>query len=1156
MSDNQNYAPDVDEIIIQDTYKSIADKILDVLRKVENKTETANRRWIWELLQNAKDTDNVFGQVSVAVALDSDALIFSHNGNPFEVKNLTRLIQQVSSKDSTNADARVSGKFGTGFVSTHLLSRVIEVSGVVKRPEDLRRAFVLKLDRSAITPEAMVGPIEEAMKWVRRQNDGSEFKLLEDYEKNRLLCEDRKDTVFRYPLGNDVPGSSRWEAVREGLLDLATTLPVTLVNIAEIKQVLVRQVGAQSILYRCYRLDEKSAEPVKRYRVDLTDELHQPIASRYFLAYETLGADGKLELRLMAEVRSFSDFTLLPGPEIKQLPKNQRPPTLFRDFPLVGSDTFFFPFQLNGGSFHPYETRDGIVLNIGAEAEHNQHLLKKAVTAALNFTDWLIEHDGRNLYRLANTRVPIDSQTSSEAKRWYRDDIQLPWRAQLLDRRLVETADPGAAIAILRQARVPRYDVQVERETNEVFWQLVADFLGTDRVPRLDLLESWIEALGVVGGDLQEDKTWKEPIFISLADLFEMVAQCETVEALPISQNETGKIAWLNRLFDFASQQEVLGQLLVKHSVVPNQEGRLEFAGRPLAVERSEDLIPAQVLELLELLGHDWKRGLIHRDILLPGHSSEKRGLKEAADLLATELRKAERLSNNELNTFLDRKDVEPLGILIAILGLTTEKTQETAFRRRLVDFASEILGFKPTWVMITEGTAFTTQFKAPFDEAAGLLGQLINRQLEELGTVDAVGEVLKRDKAGTLDWFNNYLGCVSGSQEFDALLFKKGKIIPNWNGELRAYLGMYNLGHAEPEQQAQLPAMRPLVELLARLAPAVAEGKVHEDDWRPRLLAPGISLKLAEPLSYADLGNKLDARTEQIRTSNSYADNSSALMELIRWCNSHRDLASKYLKVFVVEAGTTFYKLKVELNGGSADVLKLLEQSPQQLSQLAEIAGMVGNDENLLALITIHARALADEDQQWKTNFDTGRKVEELFKLALLDTGLETIFNAKLNYQGKGACDFVVRNPSTGKEIYLEVKSFLDLPNPYPLHLAISQARRATTHPEDFILCVVPHPQDVTTMKEDDVRDSLVWMLGSNGNFQTVVADWDEMNKRAKATVGKEIMLEVELGTNRVRVEHALVNQHGQKWDALVTLIKTRLGLSKPENLAMDIVS
>ena len=106
----------VDDEIAYNNYKLTADKILQLLSQIREDPSASAKRWVWELLQNAKDVPNRFGKVSVEIELVSqDTLKFRHNGDCFSTKNITGLVQQVSSKDSQNLEGQ-TGKFGTGFI--------------------------------------------------------------------------------------------------------------------------------------------------------------------------------------------------------------------------------------------------------------------------------------------------------------------------------------------------------------------------------------------------------------------------------------------------------------------------------------------------------------------------------------------------------------------------------------------------------------------------------------------------------------------------------------------------------------------------------------------------------------------------------------------------------------------------------------------------------------------------------------------------------------------------------------------------------------------------------------------------------------------------------------------------------------------------------
>ena len=132
--------------------KMIATKLLDGIEQLSDRP-SSKRRWIWELLQNAKDVANE--QVRVEIVLTKDYVEFRHNGKPFSTENITYLIEQVSSKERTtevNELPKTTGKFGTGFMTTHLLSRQVEVSSILQYTKDESlsyKYFNVPLDRSA-----------------------------------------------------------------------------------------------------------------------------------------------------------------------------------------------------------------------------------------------------------------------------------------------------------------------------------------------------------------------------------------------------------------------------------------------------------------------------------------------------------------------------------------------------------------------------------------------------------------------------------------------------------------------------------------------------------------------------------------------------------------------------------------------------------------------------------------------------------------------------------------------------------------------------------------------------------------------------------------------------------------------------------------------
>ena len=136
--------------------KNILEK-LRTLRQGINKEGTA-RRLIWELIQNACDNATICqvngtNNVNINISLRDKKFEFSHDNGYFTNKNIISLIRRLSSEDKESelkafaTAPSILGRFGTGFMTTHLLSEIVDVKGVYKN-EDSYKEFSLTLDLS------------------------------------------------------------------------------------------------------------------------------------------------------------------------------------------------------------------------------------------------------------------------------------------------------------------------------------------------------------------------------------------------------------------------------------------------------------------------------------------------------------------------------------------------------------------------------------------------------------------------------------------------------------------------------------------------------------------------------------------------------------------------------------------------------------------------------------------------------------------------------------------------------------------------------------------------------------------------------------------------------------------------------------------------
>lgn len=168
------YKDKLDEIMYSVNNKAISTKILQHMDRIRNNDDEGQaRRFVWELIQNAKDVAQADVPLCIKVMLEQDRLIFAHNGKSFLLKNILSLINQVSGK---NDDSQTTGKFGTGFITTHLLAEKVTVRGVLEDFGLELRRFEVLIDRSGRDDAEVIAAVDRAMDSLRGIDDGEAFR--------------------------------------------------------------------------------------------------------------------------------------------------------------------------------------------------------------------------------------------------------------------------------------------------------------------------------------------------------------------------------------------------------------------------------------------------------------------------------------------------------------------------------------------------------------------------------------------------------------------------------------------------------------------------------------------------------------------------------------------------------------------------------------------------------------------------------------------------------------------------------------------------------------------------------------------------------------------------------------------------------------------
>jgi hypothetical protein len=124
-----------------------ARRIRTKVKEARDSRDTASKRWPFELLQNAHDAGPREGRkgINVTFAYRDGVLTFEHDGRTFSTQELAALLSGGSSKDFDTVEQ--TGRFGTGFLATHVLATQLIVSGLLTESGQ-HEQFTLNLDRS------------------------------------------------------------------------------------------------------------------------------------------------------------------------------------------------------------------------------------------------------------------------------------------------------------------------------------------------------------------------------------------------------------------------------------------------------------------------------------------------------------------------------------------------------------------------------------------------------------------------------------------------------------------------------------------------------------------------------------------------------------------------------------------------------------------------------------------------------------------------------------------------------------------------------------------------------------------------------------------------------------------------------------------------
>lgn len=581
----------------EDGSRSIADKIKGRLHDLEKTIDNNLGRWAWELLQNAKDSisDDADRDVCVHIELNNDGVIFKHNGSCFSELDIRGLINQISSKEvEEGTQTKNTGRFGTGFLTTHMLSRKVRVSSIVKAEDAKCYRFEFLLDREGKTTTELAPKVELA--WAGFQKSTQEIDS--GYDENLF------NTSFQYTLETH----EQKDIANKGIVEFLKLIPYVLTFISKIREVqIVDNVAGRSVLFR------NTNEVVDEF-ISVIEKVENSVKSDVLILQAKAS-----KVSIAIEVDKVEKGYLVK--DIGSVPK------LFCDYPLIGSEDFHFPVVVNSFYFNPLTERDGVWLKNSndSEVQENQELLTCSVELYKNLVDGVDRGSVFDLFNLATTKVPNVSEKYFD-RAWYVESIQVPLRTFLMQAEIVET---NSGMVSIEEIRFPSADFH--KEDRELIWQLSFD-LGVNKLPIKEHIQKWAK---VIWGDCSE---------VDIDDLVSDLKGKENMQSLAetLSVGEEESFDWINRCLKFVYEKNTT--LFSGYEIVPNQFGVLR-ASKDLSLD---EIVDEELKEIADLVGHNYCDELVHKDVFLEHHTS-KRNIDDVANKITTLINGEDNSDNRKL---------------------------------------------------------------------------------------------------------------------------------------------------------------------------------------------------------------------------------------------------------------------------------------------------------------------------------------------------------------------------------------------------------------------------------------------------------------------------------------------------------------------------
>lgn len=963
-----------EELEREDRVNAILDKIVSKMQEFKADASATARRVILELLQNAKDAARPDG-VNVEIRVLNDKLEFKHDGTCFQIKHVKGLVDRISSKNrdgEVDLNDRKTGRFGTGFICTHLLGEDVLVKGVV----------MLQTDESGTKLYKRIEvPLE-----IREKKDELKKSLLKSEEILDAIWTGNAGEVINEECINGIQTEFIYktqdskEYVDIALKDCMKTLPLTLVANDKIRSVRIideRDVNdVKNMSFRSEFCDR--GECVKEVSIYCNDT----VCNKYFVYYNS--AENP-DISIILPV-SLDNKVIRLDPDV---------PKLMVDFPLVGTEDYRLPFHLNCWRFHPNTERNGIVLTgkEGEEMSLNRRLFDDALTLYLSFVDFLVEKNVGDRYNLLFTNV------ASIAKEWKEDkdqewikEIQKRWREKLVDKDLIKT-DADEYISI-KKLTLP--DCSSSSNLQKLK-SIMNPFVGVGTLPASDIVKECHSVL------CEDYSSWGVDFKLSVKEFIKQISDLKTVEKLQEKLRfnaEDLTVIWLDSVYSLLKKESnSVDELLDKFAILPNERGDFQIMS-DLGRCDSDDVIEEAFKDIAEFAEteRDW-RGVL----LDPRLCVKEVEVLKTADIYAQ--------IKSSFDKLLKTDDDKSLELAMRILALKPEPVSS----KKVFDFAERF-----TW-------SFDFPQKRPVANSKGFDWRAFeNRVLEAVCNVTAKSETLKGlselinlSESDYVAWVDDLITLCLGNENYKKFVKEQYGVWLNQNDEFCMFEDIKGI-ESEPDRIAD------------KLKDLAKDSELIKHDWRGELLHLDSvhSDCFKESFSLKDILGEIDQVLGNYNSDKQDPEFSKIVFELHQMIDgiiiSRKDIEN-YMPRFN-ENMNEWIVGAINDKRRMSHIAELATADDETFDEAVDLYNLV--KEKHITLDSIKQFLSNDEpghdetrdDEQKERDLQTGRKGEEIAVKALAEYGFDHIVWENKDKESMSVYDITAERE--GVKYYFEVKS------------------------------------------------------------------------------------------------------------------------------------